>query len=223
MNYGAVGVSKLLHGSAGLALVAEIIGTFVLMWAIMGMAVNPRGERALAGLVIGSTLGFAVMAIGPMTGAGFNPARALGPALVANHFGPAGTWLLAYVVGPVIGAGLAGALYTLIVLGPPASGRAPLRSTPCLARPTARRPCRDRPRVRVGPPAGSRQAGMSGRVARRCRPGLRDLARPRLSGRVARRCRPGGPRAPEIPTQAVLGGRRRLLWRCGAASRSRAT
>ncbi len=131
VNYGAVGVSKLLHGSAGLALVAEIIGTFVLMWAIMGMAVNPRGERALAGLVIGSTLGFAVMAIGPMTGASFNPARALGPGLVANHFGPAGTWLLAYVVGPLIGAGLAGALYTLIVLGPQhREGRRPVDTLP---------------------------------------------------------------------------------------------
>lgn len=131
VNYGAVSVSKLVHGSAGLAFIAEIIGTFVLMWAIMGMAVNPRGERALAGLVIGSTLGFAVMAIGPMTGAGFNPARALGPALVANHFGPAGTWLLAYVLGPLLGAGLAGALYTLIVLRPQnREGRRPVDTLP---------------------------------------------------------------------------------------------
>ena len=38
-------------------LLAEMIGTFVLMWAIMGTAVNPRGERAWAGMVIGDGAG----------------------------------------------------------------------------------------------------------------------------------------------------------------------
>jgi MIP family channel proteins len=117
VNYGAVSVSQsILKGRGGVALVAELIGTFVLMWAIMGLAVNPKGERAFAGLIIGATLGFAVMTIGPMTGAGLNPARALGPALASGHFGPAGTWLLAYIVGPLLGALLAGFIYKLIVL-----------------------------------------------------------------------------------------------------------
>ena len=38
------------------------------MWAIMGVAVNPRADRDWAPFVIGATLGFAVMAFGPMTG-----------------------------------------------------------------------------------------------------------------------------------------------------------
>jgi glycerol uptake facilitator protein len=117
VNYGAVSVSQsILKGRGGVAMVAELIGTFVLMWSIMGLAVNPKGERGMAGLIIGATLGFAVMVIGPMTGAGFNPARALGPALAASHFGPAGTWLLAYILGPALGGLLAGFLYKVIVL-----------------------------------------------------------------------------------------------------------
>ena len=66
------------------------------MWAIMGVAVNPKGARDWAGLVIGGTLGFAVMAIGPLTGAGLNPARSFGPSLVGGGE-PVGEFLVAYV------------------------------------------------------------------------------------------------------------------------------
>lgn len=93
---------------------AELIGTFFLMWAIMATAVNPRGQKEWAGWVIGATLGTMVMIIGPLTGAGFNPARALGPGIVAGEIPN----LIAYVVGPVVGAILAFALYTAIVLNP---------------------------------------------------------------------------------------------------------
>ena len=40
------------------------------MWAVMGVAVNLRADRDWAPLVIGGTLGFAVMCFGPLTGAG---------------------------------------------------------------------------------------------------------------------------------------------------------
>ena len=95
-----------------------MIGTFVLMWAIMGVLVNPRGSKEWGGWVVGATLGFAVMTFGPLTGAGFNPARSFGPALVAGHFGGADTFLIAYVLGPVIGALLAAWGYQALVLGP---------------------------------------------------------------------------------------------------------
>jgi MIP family channel proteins len=106
---------RFLGGSAVRGLVAEAIGTFFLTWAVMGTAVNPRGNRSWAALVIGATLGFAVMCIAPLTGAGLNPARAFGPSLFAG-FGPAGDWLLAYVVGPLVGAVVAANLYTLLVI-----------------------------------------------------------------------------------------------------------
>jgi MIP family channel proteins len=116
-HFGApkVTTGQFLDGSAGKGLVVEAMGTFFLTWAIMGAAANPRGNRALAPFVIGATLGLAVMCIAPLTGAGLNPARAFGPALWGG-FGPAGDWILAFVIGPVVGAVVAAHLYTAVVL-----------------------------------------------------------------------------------------------------------
>ena len=82
----------------------------------MGAAVNPRSDKAWAPLVIGAAYGLPVMVLGPMTGAALNPARAFGPALVSGEFGGAGTFLLAYVAGPVAGALAAAFAYGAIVL-----------------------------------------------------------------------------------------------------------
>ena len=101
---------------------AELIGTFALMWAIMGVAINPKGARDWAGLAIGGALGFAVMVIGPLTGAGLNPARSLGPALFGDNSEPVGDFIVAYVLGPTVGALLAGMLYTALILRPDAMG-----------------------------------------------------------------------------------------------------
>jgi MIP family channel proteins len=116
-HFGApkVATGRFLDGSAVKGLVAEAVGTFFLMWAIMGTVVNPRGDRAWGSFVIGATLGLAVMCIAPLTGAGLNPARAFGPALFGG-FGPAGDWILAFIVGPVAGAVLAARLYTALFL-----------------------------------------------------------------------------------------------------------
>lgn len=113
-NYGAATPSPLIDGKASAAFLCEIIGTFTLMWAIMGVAVNPRGERAIAGWVIGMALGLAVMCFAALDGASFNPARWFGPAVVS------GTWTAAwaYIAGPIAGAALAGFVYKLIVLDP---------------------------------------------------------------------------------------------------------
>jgi MIP family channel proteins len=115
-SYGATGVNdKFLQGKNLSGMFVELIGTFGLMWAIMGAAVNVRAERAWAPWVIGGTLGAMVMCFGPLTGAGFNPARSFGPNLVAG-----GTdWsqlLVSFVIGPIVGAVLAAFAYTAIVL-----------------------------------------------------------------------------------------------------------
>ena len=114
VNYGATAINGdvLQGGSAWLGLIAEALGTFMLMWAIMGLAVNPRGEAALAGLGIGIALGVAVMVFGPATGAGLNPARWLGPAVVSGQFDD--FWI--YIIGPAIGAVAAAIGYRAIVL-----------------------------------------------------------------------------------------------------------
>ena len=72
-------------------MVAEGLGTFFLVWAVVAVAVNPRATRDWAGLAIGGTLGFAVMIIGPLTGAALNPARWFGPALVAGEWDDSGS------------------------------------------------------------------------------------------------------------------------------------
>jgi aquaporin NIP len=78
----------------------------------MAVAVNPRGEKQFAGLVIGGALGLAVMVVGPATGAGLNPARWLGPALASGHYSD--FWI--YLVGPLVGALLAAFGYRALVL-----------------------------------------------------------------------------------------------------------
>lgn len=116
VNYGATAINGdvINNGSAWLGLIAEALGTFMLMWAIMGLAVNPRGEAALAGLGIGAALGVAVIVFGPATGAGLNPARWLGPAVVSGRFDDA--WI--YIVGPLVGALAAALKYRWFILNP---------------------------------------------------------------------------------------------------------
>jgi MIP family channel proteins len=122
VHYGAVKVSDKLDHSIGLGMLVEGIGTFFLVWAIVGVAVNPAAFREWAGLVIGATLGLAVMVAGSLTGAGFNPARAFGPDLVANAFDGGGRFLLVYVAAPLIGALLAAFVYMQMFVMPGKKG-----------------------------------------------------------------------------------------------------
>ena len=103
-------------------MVVEGLGTFFLVWAIIGVAVNPRATKEWAALAIGGALGMAVMVFGPLTGAGFNPARAFGPALVSGEWGGAGEFILVYMLAPVIGALVAGFVYFQILAEPGAKG-----------------------------------------------------------------------------------------------------
>ena len=114
VHYGAVAVSSHLDHKIFLGALVEAIGTFFLMWSIIGVAVNPAGLKDWAGLAIGATLGLMVMLFAPLTGAGFNPARALGPALVGHAFDGVGHFVWPYVVAPVIGAVVAALLYTYV-------------------------------------------------------------------------------------------------------------
>jgi len=119
VHYGAPSVSDKLGGAAGLGMLVEGLGTFFLVWAIVGVAVNPSAFREWAGLVIGATLGLVVMVAGPLTGASVNPARAFGPDLVAgkwDHF------LLVYLLAPLIGALLAAFIYMQMFVLPGKKG-----------------------------------------------------------------------------------------------------
>jgi glycerol uptake facilitator protein len=119
VNYAgpAVTEDRFADGSMWLGALAEGTAAFVLMWAILATAVDPRGNRDWAPLVIGLSLGLGVLVMAPVTGAAINPARAFGPLLVGD-FGGFGDFLIAYVAGPILGALAAAALYTEIVLKP---------------------------------------------------------------------------------------------------------
>jgi len=109
-NYGAVQISDLL-GSNFAGAVVEALGTFLLVLAVVAVAMNPRAWRDWAPLSIGTTLGFAVMIFGPLTGGSLNPARWFGPALIGEEWG--GVW--PYIVGPLVGAALAVAFYRFVI------------------------------------------------------------------------------------------------------------
>jgi glycerol uptake facilitator protein len=122
VNFGAPAVGDRLGGKIGLGMLGEFIGTFFLVWAIVGVAVNPSAARDWAALAIGGALGLAVLVLGPLTGASLNPARAFGPALVSGEFGPTGDFLLVYVLAPALGAMAAALLYFYVLMVPGAKG-----------------------------------------------------------------------------------------------------
>ena len=89
----------------------ELIGTFLLMPAITGTAVIAKNKSDMTPWMIGGALGAAVMCIGPLTGAGLNPARAFGPMLVSGELGDNfGQFLVVYTLGPIVGALFAASL-----------------------------------------------------------------------------------------------------------------
>jgi glycerol uptake facilitator protein len=98
------------------AIVAEAIGTFLLLTAIMALAVDRRAPGGWAGLMIGLAVAAAILLIGPITGGSLNPARTFGPLLVATIGGGDTFWgdLPAYVIGPLIGGVVAAAAYDAV-------------------------------------------------------------------------------------------------------------
>ena len=83
------------------ALLAFVLVTVVLSTAVAGRAGN------LAPLAIGMTLTLNILMGGALTGAPFNPARALGPMVATGNFTDA--WL--YSIAPLVGAVVAAFLH----------------------------------------------------------------------------------------------------------------
>lgn len=116
---------RLAQLSAGRAFLVEAIGTAVLMIVILGVTDerNAGRPREFAPAVIGLTVTVLISLLAPLTQAGFNPARDLGPRLwsavagwgsvpfTANGWG----WLTVYVAGPVIGAQVGALAYRWVL------------------------------------------------------------------------------------------------------------
>jgi glycerol uptake facilitator protein len=99
------------------AYLAEAVGTFILMWTIMGVAVDQRAPKGWAGLVIGLVVAGVIVTLGNISGAGINPARTFGPVFIASLVPDAPRlWVhfLGYALAPIIGAIVAVFLYDAV-------------------------------------------------------------------------------------------------------------
>jgi MIP family channel proteins len=86
----------------------EAVASFFLVFVVFAAAVDEASSaRPYAGFCIGLTITLGILAIGPLTGAALNPARAFGPALASTHWANQGV----YWVGPLTGGFFAGLLH----------------------------------------------------------------------------------------------------------------
>ena len=90
------------------AFVFEVVATFLFMVVILG-STGHDANAPFAGLAIGLTLVVIHLVGINVTGVSVNPARSFGPALFAGGTALAQLWL--FIIAPIIGAALAGALF----------------------------------------------------------------------------------------------------------------
>lgn len=84
--------------------IAEVVLTFIFLMVIFG-ATSKNAPAGFAGIPIGFALAIIHMVGIPITGTSVNPARSLGPALVAGGTALAQLWM--FILAPVIGAVIA--------------------------------------------------------------------------------------------------------------------
>jgi len=89
------------------AFIVEILITFILVFVVMAVATDQRAPAAIAPIAVGFALAVGVFIAGPVTGGSLNPARSLGPMIVAGDL--TSFWL--YILGPIIGGVLGALLY----------------------------------------------------------------------------------------------------------------
>jgi len=92
-------------------LITEIIMTAIFLYIILG-ATDDRAPKGFAPLAIGLGLTVIHLASIPIDGTSVNPARSLGVAWFAGGAALAQVWL--FIVGPIIGAAIAGATYAIV-------------------------------------------------------------------------------------------------------------
>lgn len=108
------------------AFVAELLGTAILAFVVFAVTQPENSGRPPAGLepvFIGLTVSALISVLGPLTQACFNPARDLGPRLVAAvaGWGPVAfpafadlSWFYVYILAPICGAILGGGCQRLL-------------------------------------------------------------------------------------------------------------
>lgn len=100
---GKLGCNALYNSNAGLSIVIEAILTFVFVIAILGVTSKTENSH-IAGLVIGGALTLVHLFGISFTGTSVNPARSLGPALIAGNLDGIWVFILAPLAGGVLAA-----------------------------------------------------------------------------------------------------------------------
>lgn len=110
------------------AILAEAFITYILVTAIMAVAIDPRAPKGWSGLVIGLSLGAGILVTAAATGGSANFARSLGPFVASLPYDTGSIpWddLLVYAIGPLIGGAAAALVYESVtgleVVAPPPS------------------------------------------------------------------------------------------------------
>jgi aquaporin Z len=95
-------------------LTAEFLGTFVMVYVIMNVATAKANRgNSFYGLAIGAIVTVMIYVFGPISGAAFNPAVAIGLSSV-GQFDWANLWI--YLVGSLAGAGVATIIYSYLMV-----------------------------------------------------------------------------------------------------------
>ncbi len=108
-------------GAVSQSLILEVLLTAFLMFVILSVTHGAKERGITAGIAIGGVIALEALFAGPISGASMNPARSLAPALVSGNLHA----IWAYIVGPVLGAGLAVAACRFI-RGPRCCGVGPV-------------------------------------------------------------------------------------------------
>ncbi len=93
-------------------LIAEVILTFIFLIVIFG-ATSKAAPAGFAGIAIGLSLALIHIVGIPITGVSVNPARSIGPALLAGGTALSQLWL--FIVAPIIGAVLAAFVWKYVL------------------------------------------------------------------------------------------------------------
>ncbi len=88
----------------------EVLITAFLVLTIFCVAKEKSNSKFIAGLSIGSMVSVCSFVAGPFTGASMNPARSIGPALLAFDF----NGILIYILGPLIGSFIGLQIYKIL-------------------------------------------------------------------------------------------------------------
>ncbi|MCR5418885.1 MAG: aquaporin [Lachnospiraceae bacterium] len=102
-----------VNGNPVAGLLVEIVLTCIFVMVILGVTSKKAAHGSFGGLIIGWTLVVIhILGIG-LTGTSVNPARSLGPAIVAAVSGNTApiSCIWVFIIGPMIGAAIAAVIY----------------------------------------------------------------------------------------------------------------